>query len=392
MLSKFKLRIKSILKQLPSICLQESLGHILIRTLGHIPFTRAPSRLSSVQIEVTGRCNLGCRYCLHHNKKFHDIIGQDIDIDRLLPLIPQLKGVKILRLHGLGEPLLVKNLEDVIRVARRYVETVTFITNGTLLTESRSLSLAKAGLSRLCVSIDSLDPAYHRTVRGTNLERILTNLEFFSRQTRIPIATCSVVSSANTEDLLNLPGILERIPSLDYLHFQVLDGDSFDAEGIDLSGCSADQIKRFEARMSAALADSPSLNSNIATFGLRLCRPRTCPDPWLSLVHINRFGHVNPCCRLPEISLDSIYEKGLWGAWNGPKMKRFRAELLAGNYLSTCEFKCGYKFNGRCSLAEQDVQAHFLDPERCHVNRVKDVADGVRRLKAYCAIDAVGLN
>lgn len=346
-----------------------------MQTLGQIPFTRAPSRLSSVQIEVTGRCNLGCRYCLHHNNEFHERIGQDIDIDHLLPLLPQLDGAQILRLHGLGEPLLVKNLEEVIRVARRYVETVTFTTNGTLLTESRSLSLAEAGLNRLCVSIDSLDPAYHRTVRGTNLERLLTNLEFFSRQTHIPIATCSVISSANTEDLLDLLNLLERIPSLDYLHFQVLDGNSFDADDINLSGCSADQMNHFVASMSAALADKPNLSSNITAFGLRMRRPRTCPDPWLTVVHINRFGYVTPCCRLPEISLDSIYEKGIWGAWNGPKMKRFRAELLAGNYLPTCEFKCGYKFNGRSSFAEQDVQARFLDPERYQ--------SGKPRLKAH---------
>jgi putative metalloenzyme radical SAM/SPASM domain maturase len=84
---------------------------------------------------------------------------------RLEPAFPHLKA---LVLNGIGEPLLNNRLEDFIRLARRSMPAdswIGFQTNGSLLTGLRALSLAEAGLDRICVSVDASSPDTFRKVR-----------------------------------------------------------------------------------------------------------------------------------------------------------------------------------------------------------------------------------
>lgn len=117
----------------------------------------APERLS---VEVTTRCNLHCEIC---PKQSPNYLQPDIDMDfetfeRLRTVLPH---VKSLVLNGIGEPLMHPDIEKLIAFAKAHMPEDSFIgfqTNGALLTDEKIKELIKAGLNKICVSIDSLVP------------------------------------------------------------------------------------------------------------------------------------------------------------------------------------------------------------------------------------------
>lgn len=124
-----------------------------------------------VRFESVGRCNFRCTHCpvgqFGNNRdvmRFHTF--KQI-FDRL-PLVPR---VAILY-HG-GEPLLNKELEDMIRYCKQKgVQKVAFNSNASLLTVARGKSLSEAGLDELRVSFDGSSPEENDKIRvGSHFDK-----------------------------------------------------------------------------------------------------------------------------------------------------------------------------------------------------------------------------
>jgi GTP 3',8-cyclase len=128
--------------------------------------------LRDLRISVMDRCNFRCPYCMprekyHERYKFlnsHQRLSFD-EIVRVSKLFVKL-GVRKLRLTG-GEPLLRTNLSDLIGdlTAIPGVEDVALTTNGVLLAR-HAAELKAAGLRRITVSLDSLDPQVFARMSG----------------------------------------------------------------------------------------------------------------------------------------------------------------------------------------------------------------------------------
>jgi putative metalloenzyme radical SAM/SPASM domain maturase len=100
----------------------------------------------------------------------------DLSMRLFRALAPALPGLEALILNGVGEPLLHPQLEEMIRAARERMPGegwVGFQSNGLLLTDARAVSLASAGLNRVCFSIDGVSPQTFRKVReGGEIEGV----------------------------------------------------------------------------------------------------------------------------------------------------------------------------------------------------------------------------
>lgn len=128
--------------------------------------------MRDLRISVIDRCNFRCPYCMPV-EKFGGAAAflprkewlQPDEIERLARAFVAV-GVRKLRLTG-GEPLLRQELPEIVeRLSRIHgVEDLALTTNGALLTE-RATGLRKAGLRRLTVSLDALDPATFLRMSG----------------------------------------------------------------------------------------------------------------------------------------------------------------------------------------------------------------------------------
>ena len=164
--------------------------------------------LKDLRISVTDRCNFRCTYCMPFDE-YVWIARQEIltfeEIERLARIFIGL-GVERIRLTG-GEPLLRKDLHRLVErlAALGGLQDLCLTTNGTLLAEQAPL-LKAAGLKRINVSLDTLDPEkFKRIVKRGNLAKVLEGLFAAQRQGLHPIKINAVLErGVNDDEILPL--------------------------------------------------------------------------------------------------------------------------------------------------------------------------------------------
>ena len=173
--------------------------------------------LRDLRISVTDRCNMRCRYCMPR-----EVFGSDFaflskldiltyeEIDRLAGLFISL-GVEKIRLSG-GEPLLRKNLPELISMLSLRGVEIAMTTNGVLLPRYAP-ALSAAGLDRVTVSLDALDEGTFAAITdsGHTVAAVLAGIEAAESVGLSPIKINTVVKKgANEDELLDL---VERFSS-----------------------------------------------------------------------------------------------------------------------------------------------------------------------------------
>jgi len=168
--------------------------------------------LRDLRVSVTDRCNFRCPYCMPR-----ELFGADHDflprtelltyeeISRLVRIFADL-GVTKVRLTG-GEPLLRRDLDVLVGLvaATEGVEDVALTTNGSLLA-GRAAALKQAGLGRVTVSLDSLDPEVFARLSDTKvpLEDVLSGIDA-ARDVGLPVKLNTVLQRGlNDSGLLDL--------------------------------------------------------------------------------------------------------------------------------------------------------------------------------------------
>lgn len=118
-------------------------------------------------VELTTQCNLSCQMCVKQSPGNEIALG-DMSRETFLALTPAFPTLEALILNGIGESLLHPELEEFIRIARQAMPAESWIgfqSNGLLLDEQRALSLVRAGLDRICLSLDAVCPEIFRSIR-----------------------------------------------------------------------------------------------------------------------------------------------------------------------------------------------------------------------------------
>jgi MoaA/NifB/PqqE/SkfB family radical SAM enzyme len=129
-------------------------------------------------LETTNRCNLLCTTCPRTYEELEP--PADMSWDLFTSIVDQIPHLQRAVLHGVGEPMLVKNLPRMVRYLKDRGTYVLFNTNGTVLNEKNGRALIAAGLDELRVSFDAANAESYRAVRGKNyFHRILKNVRAF---------------------------------------------------------------------------------------------------------------------------------------------------------------------------------------------------------------------
>ena len=161
--------------------------------------------LRDLRISVTDRCNFRCVYCMPK-----EVFGRDyqflpraqlLDYEEITRLARAFvaNGVTKLRITG-GEPLVRRNVERLIEMLATLGVEVTLTTNGTLLPQ-KAQALADAGLSRVTVSLDSLDDAAFRAMNDVDfpVERVLDGIAA-AAAAGLPVKVNAVVKRGQNDE------------------------------------------------------------------------------------------------------------------------------------------------------------------------------------------------
>lgn len=303
----------------------------------------------SVYIETTSRCNSLCETCIltFGGREGPRDLGYD-EFRRIADRFPVLERVV---LHGIGEPLLNRELPAMTRYAKARGATVLFNSNAITLTARWHAALVDAGLDEIRVSLDGSTPETYRRIRGVDaFEKVLANLEAFAAYRRARGVRHPLVSlwfTGMRANLHELPGLVPIAVRADAagIHLQrlVYNGLGLAVEAQSLFGRLGAEEARWirETEVGAAAAGIAFSASGATTPEVSLIphgastRPWShCRRPWM-LVYVTVHGNVLPCCISPWVAdpyegiiLGNLFEQRLEEIWWGGGYEAFRAALL----------------------------------------------------------------
>ncbi len=196
-------------------------------------------RIDYLRISLTDRCNLRCVYCMPEEgvqwKPHADILTFE-ELEAFVRIAVG-EGIGKIRLTG-GEPLVRHGVADFVRRLRDSVgvEAVALTTNGTLL-PAHAAALHAAGLSRVNISLDSLDPeVFTRVTRGGKLADALAGIDTAFDVGFSPIKLNVVVVRSLHQDLLGFAKLTVDRP----LHVRFIEYMPVGETGREGSGCAED--------------------------------------------------------------------------------------------------------------------------------------------------------
>ncbi len=183
----------------------------------------------NLRISVTDRCNIRCFYCMPEVVKFlprKDVLTFE-EITRLTRIFAS-SGIERVRLTG-GEPLARRGLSDLVGMLKSIdgIREVAATTNGILLADQAG-ELRRAGLDRLNVSLDTLDPdRFEQITRRKGLEKVIAGIEAAQDAGFTNIRMNAVAIAGLTEsDVVPLAKFArQRGLELRFIEFMPLDGD-----------------------------------------------------------------------------------------------------------------------------------------------------------------------
>src|ERR1700729_4054825 len=317
-------------------------------------------------LETTNRCNLLCTTC---PRTFETLEPEkDMSWELFTRIIDQYLKIAGVVLHGIAEPMLVKDLPRMICCLKDRGVYVLFNTNGTLLTKANGQALIDAGLDELRVSLDAAETSVFQMVGGKDMfDRIVTNVGNFvamQRANNTGLPRVSLWLTGLRETFAQLEAFVRLAHRLGVMEVY-LQRMVYLPEGQGLarpesalfehpSQQEEEVVQRAEAvarelgvLFSASGATEPqvSIKKRKDDSPWSLCR-----RPW-SLMYITANGQALPCCIAPfsmrgydSFTLGNATQQTMREIWNGEKYQEFRRALLSPQPPPACS-SCGLRWS-----------------------------------------------
>ena len=319
-------------------------------------------------LETTNRCNLLCTTCPRTYAELEP--PADMSWDLFKSIVDQIPALQRAVLHGVGEPMLVKNLPRMVRYLKDRGTYVLFNTNGTVLNERNGRALIEAELDELRVSLDAANAASFRAIRGKDyFNRILKNVRAFrALQEREghekPRVSAWLTGLRETiEELIEFVKVAAEIGVKEvYLQRLVFFNENAigharpdqalyeqmtrdQSELIEQASALARSLGMTFSASGAASEPGMSLKRETDASPWSLCR-----RPW-TVMYFTANGRALPCCIAPfsqrgyeNYTLGDATQQSLREIWNGPAYREFRDALLSNQPPAACA-NCGLRWS-----------------------------------------------
>lgn len=342
-----------------------------------------PERASApiiVSWNTTRLCNLACGHCYLDAVQRKREAPNELRTEEALGVIDQLAGLSpgaMLVLTG-GEPLMRRDLVDLVRAAAQQGLVPVIGTNGTLLTPERARVLKDAGAAGVGISLDSATPAFHDRLRGLNgaWQRAVEGIEA-ARAAGLTILMQMTLFEDNRRELATMADLAEVLGAMAFnLFFLVCTG-----RGVTQTDLSALTYEETLREIDHLQIERPSLKirARCAPYmrrvqGLHAGEQGGGYAEWSSAClagrqyfRITPKGEVTPC---PYISqpVGDLRTQPLREIWTQDRtLSRLRGELPGGK-CGACDYRlsCG-GCRARAYAACGDIMAE--DPKCSYVPR-----------------------
>ncbi|RAX51420.1 hypothetical protein CCY99_09060 [Helicobacter sp. 16-1353] len=268
----------------------------------------------TMYIDPSSICNFACKFCFQANKKIkRQMQLQLMTMDIFNMIVEQLgdfeDSIKMVHLHGFGEPLLNKNFYKMVKILRdsKLVDRIATTTNVSLLTKENTHKIIESGLNQVHFSIYGLSDDNYLTFSGkkTSFKHILDNIKYFyanKKNCHIHIKiNGDYYSNADKERFLDIFG--------DYC-------DSIFIDGVANIWPLMDVAETLSINLSKEQKETTKLQHQYKH--IKPQKDNLCPNIFYQLmIHSN--GDISPCCAdyLGKIKLGNIKTHNLKNIWGG---------------------------------------------------------------------------
>ena len=321
-----------------------------------------------VFIEVTNRCNLLCETCPHTYFQREPL--KSLSLDEFIQIAEQFPQMRRALLHGIGEPLLNRELPEIIKYLKGRDVEVIINSNGTLLTPQWQEKIVASGLDQYRCSIDGAKDETYARIRGADLlpklKRGLEGLVTTKERLGAKTPNISIWCVATRENLQELPDLLGLAAELGVPEVYMQRLVYFAGEPQKQYGMARDQLTFFgkdekdedriieectelSARLGInflASGGRDPINSLAAARSSDFTPWQACMRPWTT-AYVTANGNCLPCCISPfatddyeSLILGNLFERPFSEIWNENSYQKFRTELLSDHPHKACA-SCG---------------------------------------------------
>ena len=323
---------------------------------GRARFAAAAQPPVCLYLETTNRCNLLCTTCPRTYEELEP--PADMSWELFTRIVDQLPNIERAVLHGVGEPMLVKNLPKMVRYLKERGTYVLFNTNGTVLNDRNGRALIEAGLDELRISLDAATAKSYRAIRGKDyFGRIIRNVRAFRNLQEREGRDRPRVSAWLTglkETIAELPAFVKVAAEIGVREVYLQRLVFFEDDAIGHARPDQALYERMNSEEAACLAEATRLaRAHGMTFsasgaasepGMSLKRQHgaaddalesgspwsMCRRPW-TVMYFTANGRALPCCIAPfsqrgyeNYTLGDATQQTLREIWNGAAYQAFR--------------------------------------------------------------------
>ena len=335
---------------------------------GTVKGPSSPISPQVVFIEVTNRCNLSCETC--PRTFFNREPLKTLTHDEFVHIAEQFPNMRRASLHGIGEPLLNKELPQIIKYLKARDVEVIVNSNGTLLTPTWQEALVESGLNEYRCSIDGAKPETYAHIRGANLLHKLAEglSELVKTKARLQAQTprISIWCVATKDNLAELPELVRLAARLGVPEVYLQRMTYFAQEPQEQYGMARQELAIFGPDydyQEEVIAECETLSTELdldfraagarePRHSLEAARPadftpwQACMRPWTT-AYVTANGNCLPCCISPfatssynSLILGNLLERPFAELWNDYLYQEFRTALLSSQPHQACA-SCG---------------------------------------------------
>ncbi len=293
-------------------------------------------------LEVSARCNLRCQMCaINYDTRYRSKGTRPPFLEpelfaRLRPIFPSLLRAY---LFGLGEPTLNPHLTSYIAELSEAGVEVAFNTNATLIDDERANEIARAGATRVTVSIDGARRETYEAIRvGATFEKVMRGINALVGA-GLDVDFSMVAMASNIDDVPRMVDLCADVGG-NGVHVEPLfsqEGspeldDHYSRENLGVAGAdraiAAFEDARHRAKKHGIRFGSRFTGERRHFDYVDVARKKramwTCSEPWAS-IWVTSAGDVRTCC-LNDVSFGNLFEQTIDDIWNGAAYGRFRGQ------------------------------------------------------------------
>lgn len=341
-------------------------------------YLSAPLR---VDLNLTNRCHLSCKYCYASANQFTNHFTKELTVDELEGLFSELNelGVFRVQLAG-GEPLLRRDFPDIVDRLNKYDFATSLNTTGFFLTKEISKKLSEGNFELVTVSLEGNNAKLHESVKGgLSFDRALTALKLL-KESGLNTAIGITLNSLNIASVFDTIDLARKL-GVGLVGIQVLCPVGRLAENNSFLPSKNEYVK-FVGDLIKYQKNNPypKINLNVTNEGAvcweyyypleKMGKLLLLKDIWdqdqsfiesdiscvagISICSIGDTGDVYPCemfCSDPKMSAGNIREKSFKEIWNTSKLLADFRSLTNSGLEGACA-KCKHKWcGGGCRAA-----------------------------------------